>query len=73
MKQENITITTSHYFKPKKWEVLKIGSSNSWNIVTEISEGDMMGYSLTTTPINLSRWKWIRKFQIWMIGKIFKS
>lgn len=73
MSKDNVTITVSSFYNPKKWEVLQIGSSKSWNIVTEISKPDNLGFTLTTTPINLSRWKWIRNFQIRMLNKIFKQ
>ncbi len=70
---KSITITVSSFFRPKKWEVLKIASSQQWSIVTEISEPNTFGTTLTTTPINLSKWKWIRNFQIKMLNKIFKT
>jgi hypothetical protein len=69
---KEIKITVSKFYKPKMWEVLKISSLNKWSIVTKIDESASMGIILTTTPINLSKWGWVRNFQIWMLGKIFQ-
>ena len=69
---DTITITVSGLYKPKKWEILKIQTKNQWTIVTGF-ENENNGYTINTEPINLSKWKYIRKFQMWMISKIFIS
>jgi len=73
MSQDSITITVSNFYSPKRWEVLKIASSGEWNIVTNIVKDATYGFTLTTEKINLSRWRWIRNFQIKMLNKIFKQ
>ena len=71
---DSITITVSKHFHPKMWQVLHIGTTQQWSIVTDFEKDyDNLSCSLTTTPINLSKWKWVRNFQIWMLNKIFKT
>lgn len=51
----------------KKWEIVNTQWDKQWGIVTSVEPHTPGVFYMEMQTLNLSRWKWLRRFQIRVI------